>query len=247
MLLFLTKMKVFFARIYSVYAGIVFLLTWVIYLLPQLILAQKTSWHLYALRINYYWAWTFMFLIRMPVKIVWTVPIDRKKQYVLCANHFSFFDIPVNYLLGISFKYIGKSSISRVPIFGYMFKKIHIMVNRESVRSRAESMRHAREAMDQGFNMCFFPEGGIKSTHPPQMVPFRDGAFRLAAEHRHPVLPVALHTNHLIMPDDGRYLLFRQTIRITIGAPIEPMGISDEEIKNLKQATYQAIQNLLKG
>jgi 1-acyl-sn-glycerol-3-phosphate acyltransferase len=240
--LFLIKMKVFLARLYSIYGGILFLFTSIIFLLPQIILAQKTKWHPWALRINFLWAWTLLSLMLMPVRIQWSQKIDKKKQYILCSNHFSFLDIPANYLLGLSFKYIGKSSIAKAPIFGYMFKKIHIMVNRESMRSRGESMQRAKDALSLGFNMCFFPEGGIRSENPPKMVPFRDGAFRLACEFNHPILPVALIRNHKIFPDDERYLVFRHPIEIIVGDPIYPTGKNEDDIKKLKIATFEAIQ-----
>lgn len=238
-------MTAFFARVYSIYAAFWFIVTSIFFLLPQLIMAQRLSWHPLALRINYFWAWTWMTLLFMKVQIDWEARISKSESYVLCANHFSFMDIPVNYLLGISFKYIGKSSIAKAPVFGYMFRKIHVMVNRESMRSRGESMRRAQEAMQQGFNMFFFPEGGILAKEPPQMIPFRDGAFRLACEFNNPVLPIVLHDNYKVFPDDGKYLLFHHPIRITVGNPISPTGNTDDDVAELRQATHSWIQEKL--
>ena len=243
--LFLVKMKIFLARLYTLYAGFCFVLTSIVFLLPQVLLANRQQSHQLALRINFYWARTWMILIFMPVKIHWEERINRKQQYIICANHFSFLDIPANYLLGITFKYIGKSSIARIPVFGYMFKKTHIMVNRESVRSRGESMLRAREALNNGFSMCFFPEGGIRASSPPQMVPFRSGAFQLACEFNYPILPVVLHCNHRIFPDDGRFLMFREKLEVSVGSPIYPKGTSDEDIQHLKDVTFQKIQSKL--
>lgn len=245
MRLFLKKMKVFLSRLYTIYAVIIFLMTCVIFLLPQLIMAQRITWHHAAVRINYYWAWTFFRLLFVPIRIHFPEGFDKKQQYILCANHFSYLDIPTMPLLGIPFKFIGKSSVARVPIFGYMFKKIHVMVNRESVRSRANSMKRAQEALIQGFNMCFFPEGGIKAIHPPEMVTFRDGAFRLSTELKYSILPVVLHTNYRLLPDDGNLSLRYHTIHIDVLPPIPPTGDDEEAVKNLRDQTYKTIQDRL--
>jgi 1-acyl-sn-glycerol-3-phosphate acyltransferase len=244
--LFLVKMKVFLSKLYTIYAGLAFGFTCIFFLLPQLILAQRTAWHYLALQINYAWAWTYIKLLFMPVNIRVPDGFDKKKQYIICTNHFSFLDIPTTNLLGIPFKFIGKSSVAKAPIFGYMFKKIHVMVNRESVRSRANSMIRAHDALSNGFSMCFFPEGGIKTTNPPHMVVFRDGAFRLSTELGYPILPVALHTNYKALPDDGKLRLSWSPINITILDPIYPLSTNEEEeIPRLRQATYDAIKNSL--
>lgn len=183
-----------------------------------------------------------MWMVGLPPKITWKYKPKKSDRAIICANHFSYFDIPVMALLPLPFKFIGKSSISGIPIFGYMFKKLHIMVNRSSLKSRAESMKQAQEAVSDGFNMVFFPEGGVKVVNPPKMVEFRDGAFRLAVEQNLPVLPVTLPNNYKILPDDGKFCLHLHPLELIIHEPIYPSGNDDQAIKKLKSEVFDIIQ-----
>ena len=143
------------------------------------------------------------------------------------------------------FKFVGKSSLARIPIFGYMYRTLHITVNRSSYRSRAKSLVKAREAVGNGFNLGFFPEGGIRLDSFPNMVDFKDGAFKLAIENNLPILPVTLPDNYWIIQDDDLLNVRRRTCRIIYHAPIWPAGNTDEDVKKLRQEVFRVIQTEL--
>ncbi len=238
-------MKTVLARLYSVYAMLLFVVTSVFFLLPQLIMAQNRKWHTMALYMNYYWAKTYFFLLFIKLEVVRKYKPERENGYIICANHFSYLDIPIAVLIPIPFKFIGKSSVRKIPVLGYMFRKIHVMVDRESLMSRAKSIKEVTNELLDGFNMMFFPEGGVKTKDPPSMAKFRDGAFRLAVEHNLPILPVVLHDNYKVLPDNGKYLLYNHKIRISILEPIYPKSNVENEIGNLRDQVFQLIQNEL--
>lgn len=106
-------------------------------------------------------------------------------------------------------------------------------------------MNRVREMVDKGFNIAFFPEGGIKSTKPPQMVRFQDGAFRLSVEKNMPILPVTLPTNYEILPDDGNFLVHRRKMKLVVHEPVFPQGNDEKEMIRLKKTTYEIIQKEL--
>ncbi|MDH5607963.1 MAG: 1-acyl-sn-glycerol-3-phosphate acyltransferase [Cyclobacteriaceae bacterium] len=229
-------------RLYSIYALFIFLLTNLFFMLPQLVLAQRTEWHPLALRLNHWWARSFFALIGIRVQIRYKSKLAGKFHYIICANHFSYLDIPSMPLLPVPFKYVGKNSVSRVPLFGYMFRKIHVTVKRSSFRDRARSLGQIRDMLDKGFNMMIFPEGGIISTQIPYMVPFRDGAFRLSVEKNVPILPVSFHDNHRILPDDGRFYFFRHHLRMTVHKPVFPQEKTEKEIARLRAVVFDTLQ-----
>jgi 1-acyl-sn-glycerol-3-phosphate acyltransferase len=140
---------------------------------------------------------------------------------------------------------VGKSSLARIPIFGYMYRALHITVNRSSYRSRARSLVKAREAIAQGFNLGFFPEGGIRLEQYPYMVDFKDGAFKLAVENNLPIIPVTMPDNYLILPDDKLLCIQRRPCRIIYHEPIWPSGSSDEHVRELREKVYRVIQDEL--
>lgn len=235
----------FLYRLYTIYAGIWWVSTFLLLFPVFFISAQRAQWHPVGLKINYYWAKFFFPIAFLPSKIERNFAPEKGQQYILCANHFSYFDIPAMVRLPISFKFMGKSSIGKVPLFGYMFRKLHIAVDRNTVKGRAESILRAREAINAGFNMAFFPEGGIKVKKIPEMMPFRDGAFRLAVEHGLPIVPVSLLSNYKILPDDGRFLFHPFTIKMVMHAPEWPKGADDEAIKELRERVFNIIQTEL--
>lgn len=232
-------------RLNTLYAALAFAVTFVFYIPVIILFAQKLSWHKAGLNLHRWWTLTLLRMFLLPVRISWKYKPGKKDRFVICSNHFSYLDIPSLTILPFPFKFIGKSSIAKIPIFGYMYRKLHITVNRSSFKSRAESMKNARKMADLGFNIAFFPEGGIKSSKPPKMVKFQDGAFRLAVEKSLPILPVTLPTNYQILPDDGRFLVYRKTLEIIVHRPIYPQSEGEDEILRLKEATYHVIQQEL--
>lgn len=143
------------------------------------------------------------------------------------------------------FKFVGKSQLRKIPLFGLMYNKLHITVNRSSYRSRGESLLKARTALNDGFNLGFFPEGGIRLKEFPHMVNFQDGAFRLAAEYKVPIVPVTFCDNYSILPDDRIFLIKRVPCRVVYHQPILAKGDSDEEIRKLKADVHRVIQEEL--
>jgi 1-acyl-sn-glycerol-3-phosphate acyltransferase len=139
-------------------------------------------------------------------------------------------------------KFIGKNSIASVPLFGYMFRKIHITVERSSMKSRAGIIYRAREAVDAGYNLTFFPEGGVRTTSPPQMTSFSDGAFRLAIEKNLPIVPITFHNNYKILPDDERFVLHPGKMKIVVHEPVSPKINDEAEISALRKEVFEIIQ-----
>jgi len=240
----ITAVKIL-TRLYSIYSIAVFIGLSVLFLIPLLIIAQKEKWHPLALKINHYWAILFFKCSFIPYKITYHTKLARGQQYILCANHFSFLDIPSMGLLPASFKFYGKSSLSSIPLFGYMYRKIHITVNRSSLKSIRYSFNLARQALERGFNLAIFPEGGIVSKSPPTMNAFKDGAFQLAAQKQVPILPVTFINNFRILPDDDQYMFHRNLCKIVVHRPVFPRGNTDESVEQLKYQVYTILQNEL--
>lgn len=140
--------------------------------------------------------------------------------------------------------YVGKASIRKAPLFGYYFKNLHIAVDRGKVKSRVETMRRAGLALDQRTSVVLFPEGGIYSTNQPEMVPFKNGAFRLALDKQIPIIPVTISYNHLILPDDGKFLFRWHRAKLVYHKPLIP-GPEDTE-ETLKERCFNIIQTQLR-
>ncbi|WP_111671131.1 lysophospholipid acyltransferase family protein [Algoriphagus litoralis] len=231
------------SRLHSVYAAVTFLFTFLLIFPFILICIWVPGWKKFGRKINRYWAKAYFTLIFIPVEIEIRGRFDKSKPHIFLANHFSYLDVAMMGFVPGDVLFVGKASIRKAPLFGYYFKSLHIAVDRDRLKSRAETMRRAAEALDQGSGIVLFPEGGIYTKEPPQMVPFKNGAFRLAMEKQIPIIPVTLAFNHLILPDDSRLLLHRRRAKMVLHEGLNPNNFESDEA--LKAACFEIIQNQL--
>lgn len=230
-------------RIHSAYAAVTFFLTFLVIFPFILICIWVPGLKKYGRKINQYWAKSFFALIFIPVKIEIQGKFNKDKPHIFLANHFSYLDVPMMGFVPGDVLFVGKASIRKAPLFGYYFKSLHIAVDRDRLKSRAETLRRTGEALDQGSGIILFPEGGIYTKQPPKMIPFKNGAFRLAMEKQIPIIPVTLSYNHLILPDDSRLLLHRQSAKMILHEGLNPKDFETEE--QLRSACFAIIQNQL--
>jgi 1-acyl-sn-glycerol-3-phosphate acyltransferase len=193
------------------------------------------------------WAILLFFFIRMPIRVDWQFRPERGKAYVYCANHFSYFDIAVAAVVvpGL-YAFIGKISVRKLPLFGYMYAKLHIMVDRSSAQSRAYSLAKCMRTLGEGRSIVIFPEGGIKATNPPEMVyPFKDGAFTMAIQKQVPIVPMTLVNNHRILPDASPFRINWEPIQVVVHEPIPTTGLTQADVGTLREQTFRIIEHEL--
>lgn len=112
------------------------------------------------------------------------------------ANHTSMADIMLMlYVTKNPFVFVGKKELSKIPLFGFFYKRTCILVDRNSSKSKLEVFRSAQKKLDMGLSVCIFPEGGVPDDMELVLDTFKDGAFRLAIEHNIPIAPMTFHDN----------------------------------------------------
>jgi 1-acyl-sn-glycerol-3-phosphate acyltransferase len=202
---------------------------------------QYKPWHKYANKITNLWADLFFIVAFMPVKIEYKGVLDPRRNYVFVANHFSFFDVAVGMkVVRHYFSYMGKASVKKIPLLGYMFAKLHIQVDRLEKDSRAKALLRSQRALIEGRSLFIMPEGGILSENIPKMhQPFKDGAFNLAKEAGLPIVPITFLNLYNIMPF---YSIKWGIPSVIVNRAIETKG---KELEELKQEVYSVIQNQL--
>lgn len=126
--------------------------------------------------------------------------IDKRKSYMFIANHTSMTDIMlILTVVKNPFVFIGKKELARFPVFGFFYKRTCILVDRSSAKSRQEAFKAAQEKLRKGASICIFPEGGVPEGD-ILLDEFKDGAFRLAIEHKIPVVPITFADNKKRFP-----------------------------------------------
>lgn len=135
-------------------------------------------------------------------KIEFEQPLEKGKSYMLVSNHTSMTDVMLmlEVVKDNPFVFVGKKELSKLPIFGFFYKRCVIMVDRSSSKSRYQVYERAQKRLQQGLSICIFPEGGVPDDESIVLDQFKDGAFRLAIEHKIPVLPMSFIDNKKRFP-----------------------------------------------
>lgn len=235
-------------RLHTLYSSFIFLTAFAVVFPFFLLLLIKKNWKKASYILNNIWARLFFYLSFIPFTIEQEFEPEKGRQYVFCANHFSILDIPaMGLVVKQPFSFVGKSSFAKKPFFGFMYSRFHILVNRESIKDSYNSLLKSLKAIDEGYSLVIFPEGGIRSKTPPIISPFKDGAFRLAIERQIPIIPVTIGDNWRALPDDGEVLLRRVTNRLIVHKEINTAGLTLSDVDALKQQVLEIIQGSLKA
>lgn len=207
---------------------------------------QKESWKPKAHYLNRLWGKIYFPLIGIHINIKYEAEIDVNKTYVFCANHFSYLDIAVmGLVIRNYYAFVGKADLKKVPLFGYMFRKLHIQVDRNDRQSRSISLTRSIKALKNGRSIIIFPEGGIKTKQLPKLhLPLKDGGFVMAINQQIPIVPITFLNNFEVLAD-GEYVLHRKAIEVIVHEPIETIGMTGNDIEQLKDKFKNTVQSTL--
>ncbi len=119
------------------------------------------------------------------------VPDRSLEPFVGVSNHESMADILIIGTLPFEMKWMSKASIFRIPFLGWMMRMAgDVLVDRGQVHSRANAYEKTLKWIECGASVMIFPEGTRSKTS--DMLPFRNGAFRLAVQTGRPIQPIVV-------------------------------------------------------
>ena len=191
------------------------------------------------------WADIWFFLVAMPVKRIYEAPHDRNRPYIFVTNHISFLDAAVivkAYRQPI--RPLGKVEMSKVPVFGFIYEKAIVTVDRSSAESRGESVRILGSVISKGISVLVFPEGTFNMTGKP-LKDFYDGAFRVAIETQTPIKPVLFLDAYERMNYKSIFSLSPGRCRIVYMDEVQVGGLTVNDITFLKEKVYRLMEEKL--
>nr|WP_199156500.1 lysophospholipid acyltransferase family protein [Pedobacter sp. ASV2] len=193
-----------------------------------------------------FWAWSFSLFTFLWFKSYGKAKIDTSKSYIYVGNHSSFLDaIAIVISIPQAFSPLGKIEMLKVPVFGWIYKSLVVVIDRSSRESRDHSVVALRKDLTEGQSILIFPEGTMNKGS-AQLNPFFDGAFRLAIETQTPILPFAIINSKEHLPRINPLMLKPGVIKTRFGAVIEVSGLVADDLEMLKEKTYNSILALLK-
>lgn len=193
-----------------------------------------------------YWSDAWLFCIGVRHKNIVEEPIAHNRHYVFVANHISYIDIPLIFQ-GIrknAFRVLGKIEMSKIPVFGLVYRVAVVLIDRSSPQSRAKSIKVLQKVLNQNISIFIYPEGTFNETKQP-LKAFYDGAFRIAIETQTPIKPI-------VFLDAVNRMHYKSIFTITPGISravqlpeIPVAGLALDDVAKLKKTTFEAMETCI--
>jgi 1-acyl-sn-glycerol-3-phosphate acyltransferase len=166
-------------------------------------------------------------------------PADPRHPYVAVSNHESYADIFLISHFPWEMKWLSKDTIFRIPVMGWMMRMAKdIPIKRGKRESVVSALEGCRDRLGKKVSVMIFPEGTRSPTQ--ELLPFKDGAFKLAIEAGVPILPIAVAgTRHCMAKHSFAFRRARAKARVL--PPISTTGLTSHDIPALRNRTRDTI------
>lgn len=177
------------------------------------------------------WMRVWLTSIGSPLKTVGKENFKKEKNYVVVCNHNSLMDVPITtpFVPGAN-KTIGKKSFAKTPIFGWVYIRGTVLVDRESEESRRKSFEDMKKTLSQGLHMVIYAEGTRNRTNDP-LKSFHNGAFKLAVETQKDIIPAVIFNTKTVLPPGSTFYLWPHTLEMHFLPAISAKNITSKDLK----------------
>lgn len=167
--------------------------------------------------------------------------IDKKRAYVIVANHQSFTDIFLLYQTKMQFKWIAKESVFLLPIVGWSLSLAkHIKLKKGSLKSVKKAYNEAKFWLRNNISVLIFPEGTRGSSG--MLREFKNGAFKLAIEERIPILPISIKGTSDAVPKGSFLFTTKVPVQMKILEPIDTTIFGSNSVDELRDLVRSRIE-----
>ncbi len=190
------------------------------------------------------WAWkfsrrvarAFLWLTGIPLAVRGLEHLPAAHPCVIAVNHASYLDG----IVVVAALPDPKTFVAKRELLDHWVPRIFltgigsVFVDRFDAQRGVEDTTRFVESARAGQSLVVFPEGTFRRM--PGLLPFRMGAFVIAAQAGLPVVPVTLRGTRSILRD-GQWLFHRGAISVTVSPPIAPAGTDWNAAIALRDAT----------
>jgi len=243
-------MKIFIRLVQYIYCGYAILLfcCFLLLMLPIVLvgfLLGKISGGNLIMHSARLYASIWLFLVGIRHKKLIEQPLRKGAAYIFISNHNSYMDVlQIMKSIPVSFRALGKSEAGNIPVFGWVYNAVVVTVLRSSAEARSKSVQRLREVLKQGISIYIAPEGTFNMTTEP-LIPFFDGAFRLAIETQTPIKPMLFLDAFDRMHWRTAFTLNPGKLRTVYLEEVSPEGYTIEEIPVLKEKIFRLMEEKL--
>ncbi|MGH8622591.1 MAG: 1-acyl-sn-glycerol-3-phosphate acyltransferase, partial [Burkholderiales bacterium] len=185
----------------------------------------------------------FLALAGLPFTVRGLEHVPTGRPCIMAVNHQSYLDGPV---LACALRE-PKCFIAKRELLDHWVPRIYLnsigtaFVERFDAQRGVEDAGRFAERVRGGQSLIVFAEGTFRRM--PGLLPFRMGAFVIAAQAGVPVVPVTIRGTRSILRD-GQWLIRRGRISVTCSAPLEPKGSDWNAAIQLRDAARAEILRL---
>ena len=241
-------MKKVSSILFYIYFGVIYFLFCIVLILPIYFFVRGKRKNTVAKKIKNFWAKWMSLIIGIKTKITYLTKISSNDNFIICANHKSYLDIVLMYLvINQDFAFLGKSELLKWPVINIFFKRgVDIPVYRDSKTRAAECLILAEKEIKKGRSIVIFPEGGWDNSE-KVMRRFKNGAFQLAIDTKCPILPVTFKNNYDLFTDhkDLSGNAKPGIANITVHQAIKTDNLTRKDLVNLREQTFNIINKEL--
>ena len=221
------------ARIFAAWALLVFVVSMLLIYIPFLITGLWKEPRRTVLFIGLSRIWMKVFFTLSGVRRIFKGKehFQKGENYIVVCNHNTFMDVPLS-SPGIpgGNKTIAKMEMAKIPLFGIMYQRGSVLVDRKSEESRKSSFARMKEVLAMGLHMCIYPEGTRNKTNEP-LQRFHDGAFKLATDSGHSILPAVIFYTKIVLPLHKTFYFWPHKVEMHFLEPVSPAGLTVEQLK----------------
>jgi 1-acyl-sn-glycerol-3-phosphate acyltransferase len=240
--------QIFFTAIFSVYALIIFVALMFV-LFPFVVIASLfgniTGGNM-IYSICRLWADVFMLLTGIFHKNIFEAPKVTGHPVVFVFNHISYMDIPIlmKAFRKQPIRILAKAEMAKVPIFGFIYRKATVMVQRSSTGARVKSVMQLTAVLRKNISIVLAPEGTFNMTNKP-LKDFYGGAFRAAIETQTPIQPVLFLDGYSRLNYESVFSLTPGKSRAVFLQEIAVNNFTLQDVQALKQIVYKKMEAAL--
>ena len=193
-----------------------------------------------------YWDTAWMTLVGLHHTNIFESVPDDHRQYVFVSNHISYLDIPLilRAIRRNSFRILGKAEMQKWPLFGFIYSRAVVMVDRSNPQERSKSVRQLKSVLARDSSVFIFPEGTFNETRRP-LKEFYDGAFRIAIETATPIQPILFLDTYDRMHYSSIFALRPGATRAVFLEAIPVVGLGYDDLPALRKQVYRLMEKKL--
>lgn len=187
-----------------------------------------------------------LFLSGTKTIVLGTENVPKNTAVLYVSNHRSLMDIPLAYsTLPTITGFIAKIEVKKVPFLSWWMELVNcLFLDRDDLRAGMKTILNGIENIKEGYSMFVAPEG--TRNHEEEMLPFKEGSFKMAHKTNCPVIPVAISGSDDLFENSFPWVKKAITV-IEYGKPLYLDTLSTEERKAIGALSRDIIATMLQG